>query len=349
MSGPFVAEILDVSGKAFAGFAATRLLERYPSAESRFAPDAFTGWKTHFEQRLQELAAALAAEEPGLFLDSVEWSRRAFAAREVPEADLRASLECLREVLEDELPDEAGSQAGAVLASAIARFDSPCRDDRAGPDPATPTGKVALSYLLAVLEGDRHRAAKLLLDAVDDGSLTVEQAYLEVLIPAQQEVGRLWHTNALSVAEEHFVTSTTLHVMSLLVHRGGGQPFNGKTVIAAGVAGEVHDIGVRVAGDFFEMAGWRVIHVGADLPVNEVVDAARRFDADLIVLAATLSTHLRAVERTIAALRSEGGPKVIVGGQAFGGAPELWKKVGADAYAPSPGEAVEIAARMVGN
>lgn len=348
MDGPFTAEILEAGRGAFAGFAASRLLERHPSAKERFGADAFTGWKAHIEQRLAELAAALAVGEPDLFLASVDWTRLAFVAREVPEEDLRESLVCLREVLEEELPAEARRVAGVTLEAAIGRFDSPCEETAGRPDPASPTGKLALSYLLAILEGDRRQAARLLLDAIDDGSLTIEQAYLHVLIPAQKEVGRLWHTNELSIAEEHFVTSTTLHVMSLLAHRGARRPPNGKTVIAAGVAGDVHDIGVRVVGDFFEMAGWRVIHVGADLPVDEVVDAARRFDADLLVLAATLSTHLRAVERTVAALASGGGPKVIVGGQAFDGSPGLWKRVGADAYAPSPLEAVEIGTRLTG-
>ncbi|NIM61512.1 MAG: cobalamin B12-binding domain protein, partial [Acidobacteria bacterium] len=54
------------------------------------------------------------------------------------------------------------------------------------------------------------------------------------------------------------------------------------------VAGNVHDIGVRATSDFFEMAGWRAINLGADVPHDEIARSVQFFDADVVVLAAAL-------------------------------------------------------------
>jgi len=67
-------------------------------------------------------------------------------------------------------------------------------------------------------------------------------------------------------------------------------------VVLACVAGNVHDIGIRAISDFFEMAGWRAISLGPDVPHDEIARSAGFFDADVVVLAATLDPHLKAVD-----------------------------------------------------
>ena len=125
---------------------------------------------------------------------------------------------------------------------------------------------------------------------------------------------------------------------------------NGKTVIAASVAGNVHDIAVRALSDLFEVAGWRSVCLGADVPPSEVADAAGYFEADLVVLSAALSTQLETVEKSIQAVRehSSRDVKVMVGGIAFTGAPDLWRRLGADGYSASGADAVALGGELVG-
>ena len=128
-----------------------------------------------------------------------------------------------------------------------------------------------MRYLLQVLEGNCDGAIRLIIDSHDQG-MTLESTY-QVLMAAQREVGRMWHEDEVSIAEEHLVTSTTMRVMSILAYEADRQPFNGKTVVAAAVAGNVHDMGIRVVTDFFSFAGWRAICLGADLPPVEIARA----------------------------------------------------------------------------
>jgi MerR family transcriptional regulator, light-induced transcriptional regulator len=345
----FAAELLEISAGGYATLAADRLLARHPEVAARFAPDAAGAWKAALSQRIVELATALRLGEARLFSARVAWARRAFAAREVPESALRASLEVLASVLDEEMPANSRGQAVALLREALAELDAPAGDEESGLDPRSDTGKLALHYLSMVLEGDSRGATERLLAAVD-GGLDVESAYLDVLVPAQREVGRLWHAGELGIVEEHVVTYTTERLMALLAHRAPRAPSNGKTVVCAAVAGNVHDIGVRVIADFFDVAGWRTVHLGASVPAGEIAGGLQYFDGDLLVLSAALSVQLPKIDEAIAAVRRLEGRtvRVMVGGLAFSDAPELWRKLGADGYAPDARSAVQLGAELVG-
>ena len=346
---PFAAQLLEASAAAYAGFATSLLLERHPEVEERFAPSAMTYWKANLTQRVRELAAAVTVGEASLFSARIDWARQAFRGRQVPEEDLRHSLTCLREILKDELPQNATAETTEILDRALAEFDRPLAKSGATLDPNDPGDQLALEYLLAVLEGDSRRAVDLVVEAVE-GGLDVRKAYLDVLLPAQREVGRLWHAGELSIAEEHFVTATTRQAMSLLSRLGSPAGSNGKTVVAASVAGNVHDLGVRVIADFFELDGWRSACLGADVPPTEIADAVTYFDADLLVLSAALSTHLKALDESIRAVRkgTERDVKIMVGGLAFSSAPELWRRLGADGYSTDGDSAVAVGSQLVG-
>ena len=72
------------------------------------------------------------------------------------------------------------------------------------------------SCLLALLEGDRRRARELVF-AANGMELSIPRKYLEVLLPAQSEIGRMWLANEITVAEEHFATATTRSAMAQLL------------------------------------------------------------------------------------------------------------------------------------
>ncbi|MEM9596125.1 MAG: cobalamin-dependent protein [Acidobacteriota bacterium] len=346
----FTVELLERGASGYAAYAANLLLERHPEIKDRFAPDAFTTWKDHHAQRLRELAAALAAEEPKLFVERIRWARQAFQTRSLPEDALTAGLRCLQEVLREEMPAGTGKDAAGYIDLALAIFTEETADaDALALDPSTPEGNLGLEYLRTVLEGNGRSAVDMVIGAVDAG-LGVQKAYLDVLIPVQREVGRLWHSDQLSIAEEHLVTNTTKRLMSVLTHRAAPPEDNGKKVVSAGVAGNIHSLAVWVVADFFEMAGWRSIGLGADVPSRDIAAAVEFFGADLAVLSATLSVHIKRVGETIELIRGIQGRdvKILVGGMAFDEVPDLWRRLGADGSTLDAPKAVAEGARLVG-
>lgn len=200
-----------------------------------------------------------------------------------------------------------------------------------------------------MLQGDRRRASRVVLDALDEGCL-VQDLLVDVLLPAQVEIGRMWHADEVNVAEEHFVSSTTRSLIAQLMARAELRPSNGKTMLAAGVAGNYVDIGLQVVADFFEMDGWRAIELGADVPAYDIVQAVEYFEADLIGLSASQVTQLYTLRHTIQSLRSGGRGeilKIIVGGLAFAGLEHLATDFQADGHASDPAAAVQLGRDLV--
>ena len=338
------AELLRVSATAYAAYASNRFFEKLPEVKTQFGSTAFAHWTDHFSQRIQELSAAMAESEPALFLSRVRWSRAAFKAREVPENLLRESLLCLDEVLEQELPEAHRGAPKQYISAALKSFEN-LEENGIELDSKDPTSKLAMQYLLQILEGNSGSAIKLVVDSHHQG-LPLENTY-QVLMMAQREIGRMWHQAEVNIAEEHIVTSTTQRAMSVLAFQAEKQAFNGLTVVSAAVAGNSHDIGVQMVSDFFEFAGWRAICLGGDLPATEIAQAVKFFDTSLVMLSAALSTQLKAIRETVKAVRElDKNCKIMVGGTAMHDAPDLWSQLGADAYANSPAEALAIGTQL---
>lgn len=346
----FAADLLERGASGYAGFAAALMVERDPGLRERDGAGAPGAWRGHLTQRVLELSAAVAVGEHRLFTGRVTWSRKAFRARQQQDGDLRASLEALREVLAERLPAPAAPLPLHYLEAALDSLAGPPPEpDASELDPRRADHRLALTYLEKVLAGNIADAISTVTAAALNG-LGAEAAYTDVLLPAQREVGRLWHAGQIGIAEEHMVTAATQRVMAVVADRAPRQAPNGRTVVVAAVSGNVHDIGLRAAADIYQLAGWRVIFVGSDVPLMEIPSTLTFFAADLLMLGATLATHVARVEQAVQSIRNrcERPVKVLVGGSAFDEAPELWQKIGADGYAPTISTALEVGSRLVG-
>jgi methanogenic corrinoid protein MtbC1 len=341
--------MLEASATGYAGVAVGLLIQRDPGLEQRYAPDAAHIWQAHLTQWVKDLAAALEMGLPALFSSRLLWSVEAYQSRGVPLDDLKNGLSCLTEVLTKELPSPLGRPVKAYLSlveGALKGMEAPRAP---GLTLDRPAAKLALRYLHSVLEGETRAATQLILDAVADG-LEVKEAYLGVLMPAMREVGNLWHAGEISIAEEHLVTTTTLRTLSVLSQLSSASAPNGRVVILAAVAGNAHSVALHALGGLFRLSGWRDIVLGGDLPARELAAAADDFRADLIALSVTLISQLPPARDTIDLVRrhSQRPVKILVGGQAFDDAPEVWKRIGADGYAVSLAEAGAVAEQLVG-
>ena len=207
---------------------------------------------------------------------------------------------------------------------------------------------LAAIYLDTLLEGDADTAINMLLESVENG-LSLKELYLHVLQPAQYELGRLWQTGRISVADEHYCTAATQQVMSRLYPRLFSTPKNGKVLVAACIGGELHEIGLRMVADFFELAGWDTHFFSASSPPEQVLQALGNNRADLLALSATMASHLQEVKSMVDKVQAFNLPvpvKILVGGYPFNADPELWRRIGADGTASGAEEAVREGNRL---
>lgn len=342
----FASELIAQSASGYGAAAAHLLLERSPKTAERFGDAALRRWTQHLSRRLQELAAAMAVAEPAVFAQEVNWSRAAFDAREVPTDDLRASIECLWETLEEELPESVKKLPGPFFDAALVSLAESSPADGPLFEGDDGSNRLALQYVEELLAGHRRGAIDLVLSAVENG-LSTPEAHTNILMPAQRIVGDLWHAHQLSMVQEHFVTAATEDVMTLLANRSEPRESNGLTVVVAPVVGNTHRLGARASADWLDMAGWRVVYLGSDLPAGEVATAVDVFEADLLALSVALVTQLRDARKTVQLTRdAKPDVKILLGGRIIDRIPGLWQRLGGDAAAGSPAETVEAAARL---
>jgi corrinoid protein of di/trimethylamine methyltransferase len=118
------------------------------------------------------------------------------------------------------------------------------------------------------------------------------------------------------------------------------------TVIIATVHGDIHEIGKNVVAAMLRGAGFKVVDLGRDVPVEKFVEAAKEHKADVVGASALMTTTVL-VQKDIVDMLKEEKIKVKT---IFGGAPcnaEWVESIGADMYCPSAAEAVEMVNKLV--
>lgn len=192
----------------------------------------------------------------------------------------------------------------------------------------------ATGRFVDLLIGPSPRAARSSVLDLVEGGMPPRKVYVDVLAPAMREVGRRWQVGVATVAQEHLATAIVRSVMATLAPELEEPPPVGRRIILACSEGEMHDVGLRMVGDFLEADGWDTMYLGAVTPEVELVELARTALPDAIGISTTLTTHLASVAATIEGLRANAVPAlVLVGGRAYGDDPEVARRIGADLFA----------------
>jgi DNA-binding transcriptional MerR regulator/methylmalonyl-CoA mutase cobalamin-binding subunit len=108
----------------------------------------------------------------------------------------------------------------------------------------------------------------------------------EVALPLLHLVGEAWHEGKLTVAQEHLVTAELRSLIGALarLHAVGD---GAARVVLATPAGEQHEMGTLAAALVASGSGFGTFYLGPNLPAAELVAAARRISARVVVLGFT--------------------------------------------------------------
>ena len=148
------------------------------------------------------------------------------------------------------------------------------------------------------------------------------------------------------MAQEHLITAATQLAMAHLYPRIFEARRNGLTMVATCVGDELHEVGMRMVADLFELGGWRTHFLGANTPPAAVADMVRDVDPDLVAVSATVLSNVEQAAGMVETIRCATSAPILVGGRAFLLVPDLWKAVGADATAADAASAVEVGAGL---
>ncbi|WP_233558692.1 cobalamin B12-binding domain-containing protein [Micromonospora radicis] len=195
-------------------------------------------------------------------------------------------------------------------------------------------------YLRCLAEADESAAVEVARGLLDAG-VPADRVLLDLVAPAQAEVGERWARNEWNVAQEHAATHVSEQVVAAVSAYAGVRPERGRVVVAC-MDGEWHALPARLVAEVLRLRGWQVTFLGASVPAAHLVSYLHRHDAYAVALACALPMRLPQAHRMIEACRRSDVP-IVVGGRGFGVDGRWARRLGV-AWAPDAPAAAELLA-----
>jgi methanogenic corrinoid protein MtbC1 len=190
--------------------------------------------------------------------------------------------------------------AGVSISSAVTLLElqqageGPGQEPLSAPSPEAPHGPrhagMLIHELLAALLAFHEAEAETIL-AEAFALYSVEDVAEEIITPVLVEVGERWHRGEASIVQEHFATAFLRHRLAALF-RVYSQPAAGSLAITGAAPGEWHDIGILLVALALRRHGWRVIHLGQNVPALHLAEEIQRLHPNLVCLSATTTESI---------------------------------------------------------
>jgi methanogenic corrinoid protein MtbC1 len=212
---------------------------------------------------------------------------------------------------------------------------------------------IVRAYNEAVFETDKEAAFRVVEGALEQG-LTPEDVVFKVVIPAVEEMMSLITKDPDANLAQHFMTAQIAsEVTEAMLKRFQQPPQTLGRVVIGTAAGDLHSLGKRIVMGCLKALMVEVTDLGVNVPAERFVDAAIAHDAQVIAISAMM-VHTATGEGGCLKVRQllrqrglEDRLRLVVGGAPYRFDPELYKTVGADAWAPDGVSAGRVIADLV--
>ncbi len=197
-----------------------------------------------------------------------------------------------------------------------------------------------------VVEFDEDMVREAAQEALDVGMDALD-AIMNGLVAGMEEVGELFDKGEYFVPEVLMCADALYAGLDILKPHVKKEDIkvSGQVVIGV-VEGDVHDIGKNLVKMMFEVAGFEVIDLGKDVPLEKFVEESLNANADIVALSAMMTTTMLGMPKVIEMIREKNpNAKILIGGAPV--SKESAEKWGADGWAPDATNAVKEAINMV--
>ena len=162
----------------------------------------------------------------------------------------------------------------------------------------------------ALVAGDEPTARRIGTRLVEEGTPIIDVVQ-QVLVPPLRRIGQQWHDGEVTIWAEHRASAIVERLLGEVAPNPRGRR-RGTAVVAA-VSGDHHSLPTTMAAIALRDDNWRVHHLGADLPADQLERFGREHPVDLVVITVTNRPSQPLADEAAAALRTA-GVETIVGG-----------------------------------
>ena len=199
--------------------------------------------------------------------------------------------------------------------------------------------EIIKAYNEAIFDTDREQALKVIHDAVAQG-ISPEDVIFKIVIPAIEQMIKSISEDFDANLAQHFMTSQIAAEVTeeMLALFKTPPEIVGRVVIGT-AEGDLHSLGKRIVIGCLKSQMIETIDLGGNVPPERFVDEAVKHNAQVIGISAMMAHTARGengclrVRQILRERGLEGRIRIIVGGAPYRFDPELYKVVGADAWA----------------
>ncbi len=281
------------------------------------------------ESSLHRHPIGVAAERTGLTPDVLRvWERRYGAVSpERSEGHQRLysddDIERLRLLRLATIPGRGISQVVGLSTGDLARMVEEDASARARVEaaelPDAESGSETVARALALVRAFEGAGLEWVLNRVV-AELGLVHFITAVGAPLLRRVGDEWHAGRITVAQEHLATSTVRRTVIGAMPLGSS-PADAPRMVVGTLAGERHEVGALFVAAVAMAQGWAVTYLGADLPVDDIADAALATRARVVAISVVSPMDRRQLLQAFDTLRARlgAGVSLVVGGAGTAG------------------------------
>jgi len=139
---------------------------------------------------------------------------------------------------------------------------------------------------------------------------------IKFAVPFVQQVGMLWETGKLSVAQEHFASERLSDFMGAQWRRMNERK-EGKYIVLSTLPEEPHHLGLQMAATVTALSDFKIIYLGSNTPLKDIQATVDQSGAEILGLSISNSLPGSQIEKNITQLRKDLPRKIqiVLGGQ----------------------------------
>lgn len=135
-----------------------------------------------------------------------------------------------------------------------------------------------------------------------------------VILPVLDILGQRWHERDTGIAEEHFFTAYLRNKLGARLHHEARRA-RGQAVLAACLPQEHHELGLLLFCLAAISRGYRIIYLGADMPLQQIPLAAHKTGAAGVLLSGTTPEMSAQLQNELADTRKQLSIPLMIGGR----------------------------------